>query len=41
MNENPKTPLTAFSDDEQGLNRIKEVFGLDPVEFPTARQSHQ
>jgi len=24
---------------EQGLNRIKEVFGLDPVEFSTARQS--
>jgi muramoyltetrapeptide carboxypeptidase LdcA involved in peptidoglycan recycling len=24
---------------EQGLNRIKEVFQLDPVEFPTARQS--
>lgn len=24
---------------EQGLKRIKEVFQLDPVEFPTARQS--
>ena len=24
---------------EQGLNRIKEVFGLEPVEFPSARQS--
>lgn len=24
---------------EQGLSRIKELFGLDPVEFPSARQS--
>lgn len=24
---------------EQGLIRIKEVFGLDPIEYPTARQS--
>ena len=24
---------------EQGLNRLKEVFNLQPVEFPTARQS--
>ncbi len=24
---------------EQGLNRIREVFQLDPVEFPTARQT--
>jgi muramoyltetrapeptide carboxypeptidase LdcA involved in peptidoglycan recycling len=24
---------------EQGINRIKEVFGLEPVEFATARQS--
>jgi muramoyltetrapeptide carboxypeptidase LdcA involved in peptidoglycan recycling len=24
---------------EQGLNRLKEVFNLNPVEFPTARQS--
>ena len=24
---------------EQGFNRIKEVFGLNPVEFPTARQT--
>lgn len=24
---------------EQGLNRLKEIFNLQPVEFPTARQS--
>ena len=25
--------------DEQGLDRIRKVFGLHPVEFPTAKQS--